>query len=146
RYDDRWMLDGGLVNPVPVSACRALGADVVIAVNLKAQLSGRHLSRSSRELAEGEASVEEQSIWQRLMEYFATAEGEDPGFFDVVATSINIMQDRITSSRMAGDPSEVTLISVRGDFRLMEFHRADEGTEEGRRVVERQGYAMGGVM
>ena len=43
------MLDGGLVNPVPVSACRALGADVVIAVNLNAQLVGRHLSRAGRE-------------------------------------------------------------------------------------------------
>lgn len=137
RYDDRWMLDGGLVNPVPVSACRALGADVVIAVNLNAQLIGRHLSRSSRELAEGEVSGEEQSIWQRLMEYFSTAEGEDPGFFDVVATSINIMQDRITRSRMAGDPSEVTLIPLLEDFALMDFHRADEAIEEGRRLVER---------
>lgn len=137
RYDDRWMLDGGLVNPVPVSACRALGADVVIAVNLNAQLIGRHLSRSSRELAEDEASAEEQSIWQRLMEYFSTSEGEDPGFFDVVATSINIMQDRITRSRMAGDPSEVTLIPLLEDFALMDFHRADEAIEEGRRLVER---------
>jgi NTE family protein len=122
---------------VPVSACRALGADIVIAVNLNAQLIGRHLSRSSRELAEGEASGEEQSIWQRLMEYFSTAEGEDPGFFDVVATSINIMQDRITRSRMAGDPSEITLIPLLDDFALMDFHRAGEAIEEGRNLVER---------
>ncbi len=48
------MLDGGLVNPVPVSAARAMGADVVIAVNLNAQLVGAHLSRDTRSQAEGE--------------------------------------------------------------------------------------------
>ena len=43
RHGDRWLVDGGLVNPVPVSVCRALGADVVIAVNLNGDLVGRHV-------------------------------------------------------------------------------------------------------
>jgi NTE family protein len=39
RYKkNQWLLDGGLVNPVPVSVCRALGADFVIAVNLNGDL------------------------------------------------------------------------------------------------------------
>lgn len=92
KMQGRWMLDGGLVNPVPVSAARAMGADVVIAVNLNAQLVGAHLSRDTRTQAEGEdGSDEERSIWHKMMGYFISEDDEDPGFFDVVASSINIM-------------------------------------------------------
>lgn len=138
KMQGRWMLDGGLVNPVPVSAARALGADVVIAVNLNAQLVGAHLSRETRSQAEGESiSEEERSVWHKVMDFFSADEGGDPGFFDVVASSINIMQDRITRSRMAGDPPEVTLVPMLEDYALMDFHRAQEAIEEGRLLVKR---------
>lgn len=138
KMQGRWMLDGGLVNPVPVSAARAMGADVVIAVNLNAQLVGAHLSRDTRSQAQREeGSEEERSIWHRMMGYFTSEDGDDPGFFDVVASSINIMQDRITRSRMAGDPPEVTLVPLLEDFALMDFHRAKEAIEEGRALVKR---------
>lgn len=136
KVEDSWMLDGGLVNPVPVSACRALGADVVIAVNLNAQLVGAHLPRNSRsELEKDSASAEEKSMWMRALEYFSGPGGGAPTFFDVVASSVNIMQDRITRSRMAGDPPEITLVPMLGDFALMDFHRASEAIDEGRRLV-----------
>lgn len=139
-YEERWMLDGGLVNPVPVSACRALGADVVIAVNLNTQLVGAHLSNAGREEAEREAhdrsETPERSFWSRVMARFQ-GDGLHPSFFDVIAASVNIMQDRITRSRMAGDPPEITLIPHLEDFALMDFHRAGEAIEEGRRLVQR---------
>ena len=72
-----------------------------------------------------------------MMGYFISEDDEDPGFFDVVASSINIMQDRITRSRMAGDPPEVTLVPLLEDFALMDFHRAKEAIEEGRSLVKR---------
>ena len=91
KRQGRWMLDGGLVNPVPVSAARAMGADVVIAVNLNAQLVGAHMARDSRAQADqAGGSDEERSIWNKMMDYFSSSDGEDPGFFDVVASSINI--------------------------------------------------------
>jgi len=135
KHDGRWMLDGGLVNPVPVSACRALGADVVIAVNLNAQLVGAHLSRLTGQQAEG-ATLEEKSIWQKVANYFSSGDPDNPGFFDVIAASVNVMQDRITRSRMAGDPPELTLIPLLADFALMDFHRAREAIVEGRRLVQ----------
>ena len=138
KRQGRWMLDGGLVNPVPVSAARAMGADVVIAVNLNAQLVGAHMARDSRaQVDQAGGSDEERSIWNKMMDYFSSSDGEDPGFFDVVASSINIMQDRITRSRMAGDPPEVTLVPMLEDFALMDFHRAKEAIEEGRALVKR---------
>lgn len=137
KHEERWMLDGGLVNPVPVSACRAHGADVVIAVNLNAQLVGRHLSRAGQEQVTREASTgQERNLWQRMVGALSSSEGDKPSMFDVVAASVNILQDRLTRSRMAGDPPEITLLPMLGDFALMDFHRADECIEEGRRLVQ----------
>lgn len=137
KHEERWMLDGGLVNPVPVSACRALGADVVIAVNLNAQLVGRHLSRAGQEEVAREASTrQERNLWQRMVASLSSSEDGKPSMFDVVAASVNILQDRLTRSRMAGDPPEITLLPVLSDFALMDFHRADECIEEGRRLVQ----------
>lgn len=138
KFEERWMLDGGLVNPVPVSAARAMGADIVIAVNLNAQLVGAHVSMASQgEQAAADAVPKvERSFWQRAGEYFTSSTGDNPSFFDVVASSVNIMQDRITRSRMAGDPPEITLVPLLEDFALMDFHRAKEAIREGRRLVE----------
>ena len=139
KHQDRWMLDGGLVNPVPVSACRAMGADVVIAVNLNAQLVGRHLSRSGREEVVREATTrQDRNLWRRMVESLSGSGGEDerPSMFDVVAASVNILQDRLTRSRMAGDPPEITLLPMLEDFALMDFHRAPECIAEGRRLVQ----------
>lgn len=137
KHDERWMLDGGLVNPVPVSACRAMGADVVIAVNLNAQLVGRHLSRAGQEEVAREASTrQEKNLWQRMIASLSSGDDDHPSVFDVVAASVNILQDRLTRSRMAGDPPEITLLPVLSDFALMDFHRAKECIEEGRRLVQ----------
>ncbi|MFN3714400.1 MAG: patatin-like phospholipase RssA [Alcanivoracaceae bacterium] len=142
KIDDRWMLDGGLVNPVPVSACRALGADVVIAVNLNAQLVGAHMPRHSHASVapdDAGATIEERTLLQKVTSYFISDdEDADPGLLDVVSASINIMQDRITRSRMAGDPAEISLLPQLEDFALMDFHRAKEAIEEGRQLVRRR--------
>lgn len=137
QHNGRYMLDGGMVNPVPISTCRALGADIVIAVNLNAQLVGAHFSNASRKEAERDAEEQESGLWQRMKNYFSEEDADaKPGFFDVVAASVNIMQDRITRARMAGDPAEVTLVPLLEDFAIMDFHRAGEAIAEGRRVVQ----------
>src|SRR5690606_25785572 len=155
QHEGRWMLDGGLVNPVPVSVCRALGAELVIAVNLNGQLIGRHLTRydtGSQDLEESDGEVpekteeqkaeeeSERSMWGKVMDYFSSSSGDNaepsPGFFDVIGASVNIMQDRITRSRMAGDPAELNLVPMLEDYAIMDFHRAAQAIEEGRRLVE----------
>ena len=110
--DGSWLLDGGLVNPVPVSLCRALGADIVIAVDLNTQLVGRHTlqHRSNNGHTDANKIVEEHQqdagALQRMKDWFTGSEkrnGEaddrdNPGIMEVMAASINIMQDRITRS------------------------------------------------
>ncbi|MBT8100216.1 MAG: patatin-like phospholipase family protein, partial [Gammaproteobacteria bacterium] len=154
-HQDRWLIDGGVVNPVPVSLCRAMGADYVIAVNLNTQM-GKHPRRqrrfarpakaeSSPEPGNGDEEDSWTSLerWSRLVDGLTEAlksdesEAEEPGMFDVMATSINLMQDQITRSRMVGDPPSLHIKPILGDFNMMDFHRADEAIAIGRKSVDR---------
>lgn len=148
--DGKWLVDGGLVNPVPVSACRALGAEITIAVNLNGDLVGRRgagwgvphdvpaqtdekvdaLNRFAREIPD---ALREQVI--RLVAQLLRPGPPTPGYFDVLANSVNIMQDRITRSRLAGEPPDVLLLPRLADFNLMDFTRAGEAATEGRHCV-----------
>ncbi len=142
RRGDAWMVDGGLVNPVPVSLCRALGAEVVIAVNLNGDIVGRHIARYTaerEEKREGALRHVEATLLERLSNGFAnllpTPQG--PGIFEVMAASINIMQDRITRSRMAGDPPDVLLAPRLAQIALMDYDRSSETIEAGYHCVLR---------
>jgi NTE family protein len=158
--EDKLLVDGGLVNPVPVSLARAMGGDVVIAVNLNGDLIGRHFfihggeevsdEDSERELAEIEEKDTIIAKWAakmktgfgvRLDSYISSLrkkESPDPGLFDVIAGSVDIMQDRITRSRMAGEPPDIHITPMLSHVGLMEFDRADESIREGREATRRQ--------
>ena len=149
EHEGRWLVDGGLVDPVPISLCRAMGAEMVIAVNLNGGLVGRHfqLKQPARERSEpGTGSWQawsariRESLNGKSSQWLTGLLGKsrrEPGLFDVMAGSINIMQDRITRSRMAGDPPEVHLAPRLAHLGIMEFDRAEEAIAEGRAAVER---------
>ncbi|CEG58616.1 patatin-like phospholipase family protein [Legionella fallonii] len=154
------MLDGGLVNPVPISLARAMGADYVIAVNLNSDLVGRHFSRphsdapadnhdDKKKLEYVETHDPNTAMWAsklkadfniRLDSFISSLRKKkisEPGLFDVIAGSINIMQDRITYSRMAEDPPDVLITPKLGYIGLMEFDRSQETIREGRQATRR---------
>ena len=139
-YEERMLVDGALVNPVPVSLARAMGADIVIAVDLSSDLLGRRL----REEPEPELPESEISKWRRKLQANLGAllasnsdnEPEFPSLLDVVANSIDIMQVRICRSRMAGDPPEVIVTPRLAHLGLLDFHRSKEAIKEGERSVE----------
>ncbi len=144
KVDDRWMLDGGLVNPVPVSACRALGADVIIAVDVNADFfesrgsataAGRSL-RFREERGDGNEAVPAAKggadVALRLLQPAAPAA---PSYFDVLTTAVNIMEDQITRARLAGEPPQIMLVPRVGGMNPMDFHRAAEAIERGRAAV-----------
>ena len=184
-HEGRLLVDGGLVNPVPVSLARAMGADIVIAVDLNADIMRKHmkpvdmsetelrihtrevhLSQLHAELQEPVAPSEAQSSpqegpgpvspvgwsgkWKSSMTSVKTLsssfmrmgrkeggeeEDEDsprvPSLVNVVMASVNIMQMRITRSRMAGDPAEVLIAPRLSHIGLMDFHRGRESIDEG---------------
>ncbi|MCW8830127.1 MAG: patatin-like phospholipase RssA [Gammaproteobacteria bacterium] len=161
KHNDRWLVDGGLVDPVPVSLCRAMGADIVIAVSLNADIVGKHLRNNhtqNHSIISNEAIKEnEQPLWDRISDQLdktmqvqkslllSRLFGDSlnaPGLIDVLAGSLNIMQDRITRSRMAGDPPDIILSPRLAHFGLMEFDRGEIAIAEGRACVDRMRSAL----
>ena len=146
-HEGRWLLDGGLVNPVPVSICRALGADFIIGVNLNADvlsqnvppvptdnMDANYYKRNVPEAADdGGNSINTDSWLTRLM----GKRNVTPGLLEVVGGAVNIMQDRITRSRAAGEPPEVMLAPKLGGIGMFEFDRAEECIVEGISCVDR---------
>ena len=135
------LVDGGLVNPVPVSLARAMGADVVIAVDLNSDILGRHLRADPQPEAPaghvGDLIRRLGDNLGRLMPTHSSDEPAIPSMLDVLASSINIMQVRITRSRMAGEPPDLVVAPRLAHLGLLDFHRAKEAIEEGARAVER---------
>jgi NTE family protein len=139
-HDGMTLVDGGLVNPVPVSLARAMGADFVIAVDLSSDKLGRHAAAKSRVETQGSPIDEWISKLQAnlggLIPTRTPGENKPPSMYDVVFSSIDIMQVRIARSRMAGDPPDVIVSPRLGHFHMLDFHRAKEAIEEGKRAVE----------
>ncbi len=139
--DDRPLIDGGVTNPVPVSACRAKGATYVIAVPLPAsQAPGERLSRQS--------PATDASAWKKALAAFREPErfvakqlfGDEPGALTTASVSVaalNILLDRMTRVRLASDPPDVTVTSEIGQIALLEFDRADEAIKIGAEATER---------
>lgn len=146
-HDQRWLLDGALVNPVPVSPCRALGSQMVIAVNLggdfigKAKkpgvsyptVSGFDILSDENENANARRKAESNTESKR----FFRRNKDEPSLFGVMMSAMNISQDRLSRSRMAGDPPDVVISPRVGHVGLMEFDRAQECIEAGEEAVER---------
>ncbi|MCX5834426.1 MAG: patatin-like phospholipase family protein [Deltaproteobacteria bacterium] len=140
QHDGKWLVDGGLVNPVPVSLCRSLGADIVIAVNLNGDIVGKHVSQKG-------TTTDSESIIDRFTRSFKSysttlfpspePENTPPALFDAIALSLNIMQDRVTRSRMAGDPPDIHLAPKLSHIGLLEAYRGKEAIWEGRECVRR---------
>jgi NTE family protein len=150
--DGALLVDGGLVNPVPVSMCRALGADLVIAVDLSWGKLGIYRDRSRGNTSSLDSTVElpqaaphDMPGWLGRMGrgWFARAakkveeQVKMPSIFEVFTTSLDIVEMRVARSRLSGDPADVLLTPLLPGFGTMEFHRAKEAIEEGRAAVER---------
>jgi NTE family protein len=139
----RWLMDGALVNPIPITAARALGADLVICVNLNSEVRARGtvlpFDGDSEDEAEIEAALEEPRLWG----LFGTPRPDRPkkpnapGIATVMIDAFNITQDRIARSRLAGDPPDVMVAPKLAKMGLFEFHRAAECIELGRQAAER---------
>jgi len=151
KIDGRWLFDGALVNPIPVSVCRALGARYVIAVNLNYDISSRSAAANAivDHAEEEEAEAREEMVakdksgvgarWLLTRQLFGR--GEDvPGISTVMVDALNIVQDRIARSRLAGDPPDALISPRLQGIGLFDFHRADEliqrGETAGRREAE----------
>ena len=149
RKNDKWLVDGGLVNPVPVSVCRAMGADVVIAVNLNGDIVGKRFRKPEKDFKKSDKNDTEKAtgIMDKFTDLvdgyteslFSTKKDKDqcPSLFETIASSVNITQDRITKSRMVGDPPDILLSPKLSQIGLLELYRGNEAIAEGEKCVKR---------
>jgi NTE family protein len=150
RLGGRWLMDGALVNPIPITTARALGADIVICVNLNGDIRIRGTVIQSHSVEDEPPSelvdmtAEEPRRWG-LFNPMIDAAGrirgrrpsDAPGIASVMVDAFNITQDRIARSRLAGDPPDVMISPKTALTGLFEFHRAAEFVELGRQAAER---------
>ena len=146
KLDGRWLFDGAIVNPIPVSVCRAMGASVVIAVNLQHDVFGKGTVLTDMRLGLEEVLPEPSPLAEgakgggamRLLhrQFFGDG-GDTPGISTVMMEAFNITQDRIARSRLAGDPPDFTIAPRLGGFGAFDFHRADELIGLGMAATER---------
>jgi NTE family protein len=152
KINGRWLFDGALVNPIPVTLCRALGAEVVIAVNLVSDPTFRgtiiHDPRSIEPALEqfkfglpgsGRTLTERLfgGVGGNLRRLFGKREDGAPGIANAMMDAFNIAQGRISRSRLAGDPPDVLITTRLGKVGLFDFHRADELIAAGREATRR---------
>ena len=161
HVNQQWLVDGGITNPVPVSAARAMGAEIIIAVNLNEDILGRHLAPSTGKVPEFTGESEERDLFSQLLDRLNTGlrdkavngwrssnkKGSEeevvrPGLLEVMASAINIMQVQITHNRMAGDPPDILITPKLGRLGLLEFDRAAEAINEGHAATARESSAL----
>ncbi|MGR3433381.1 MAG: patatin-like phospholipase family protein [Shimia sp.] len=147
RHGDRWLLDGGVVDPIPVAACRALGVEVVIASNPNARLDGVIWRDDARHPQENTEDVQGlAATLGSLLAPVVPAGPVPPGYVAVVSAAIEIMMDHIQRGRMAGDPPHVQLNGTLGDMGLADMHLAARAIAEGIAMVGRQAEFIDGLM
>jgi NTE family protein len=144
HYEDRWLIDGGVVNPVPVSLCYAMGADIVIAVNLNTPHLRRLAKRESR--IKAEQTAEERSYLLKFKSLFGEwlRAANEPTMIEVLTAAIGIMQERIARSRLAGEPPHLEICPI-VDLELMDFHRAGDAIAAGEQAVSAVAAALDGL-
>lgn len=120
----RILVDGALVNPVPVSICRMHERRSVVAVNLNYDLFGR--------AAVLQHSAEDPDLkGQNAAGKLRKTDGNRIGITGVMVEAFNIIQDRIARARMAGDPPDLSIQPKLGHIGLTEFHKASDAIEIG---------------
>jgi NTE family protein len=148
----RWLFDGALVNPIPVSVCRALGARYVIAVNVNSDSCGRGTVVSDMEALSLPASAAEaepatadgllarngRAVKKLLQRQFFGGGDSGPGIPRVMMEAFNIVQDRIARSRLAGDPPDAVILPRLHGFGLFDFHRAEAMIQAGMAAARRE--------
>ncbi len=143
-HKGRWLVDGAVANPVPVNQCRHMGADFVIAVNLSADFRPRLIEKCELDHEENQRKTD--AMLDRADDSFIKKwlspdpkpnKRLSPGIVGVMSSSLEILQARVTRSRLAGEPPDILIEPQLHDVGMLEFYRAKEVAEKGKQAVER---------
>jgi NTE family protein len=152
HIDGRWLIDGALVNPVPTSVCRAFDSRLVIAVNLNRDAFGKastsQMTLTDEDFAETQEAIENIAdvnpdnmsknnlSYRAVIKQLFSSSPRKPGMTTILLSSLNIVQDRLARSRLAGDPADININPKVGHISLLEFNRVQEAIELGEAATE----------
>lgn len=145
RHKNRWLVDGGVLDPVPVGVARAMGADIVIAVNLNSRLISRKRHTKTEAAPEIAQPPVRNEFLKKLTERYEAAEkifrtrldleenddSHTPGIRQAINNSIQLMQDRITRVNFAVNPPNILIAPRLGDLKMLEYDQVEHAIEEG---------------
>lgn len=144
-HKGRWLIDGGVVDPVPVGVARAMGADIVIAVNLDSELVSRKRHQKIDTASEIKSSPVGNEFLKKLTARYEAMEKiirerlelqkknkpTPPGTRQVINAAIQLMQDRITRVNFAVNPPDILIAPRLGDLKMLDYDQVEHGIEEG---------------
>ncbi len=139
EYGGRLLVDGGLLNPVPIAPTLRDMTDLTIAVSL----SGKAAYREP-ELPQPEKSEPRTWYHQKVFDFVnglqdmfnGNGHDDDTGFFDVISMSIDAMQSTIANFKLAGHSPDVLIELPKNICTIYEFERAVEMIEIGHKKAE----------
>lgn len=152
NFDGTYLMDGAIVNPIPVSVCRALGADMVIAVNLNHNMfqKGGFLPDADfleEEISESIEENQEARLFEKNKDHSALKllhrqlverkNGNAPGISTSLMDAFNITQDRIARARLAGDPPDLVINPHLEGLGMFDFHKGEEAIKRGEIAAKR---------
>jgi NTE family protein len=120
RIRGRLLVDGGLLNPIPIAPALNHETDLIVAVNLNAARTERR--RGGPRLEEAKEG---------------DGKGEIPGIFDIMSLSMDTMQNAIARLKLAGYSPDLVVDVPRDACSFYEFYRADELIALGRECASR---------
>ena len=141
--NDRWLVDGGLVDPVPVKVVREMGADVVIAIDLNSGLVSKKPPKESKGKIKqiqkernefitriaSQYSSAERAVKNRINHWFSSS--SKPSIIDVLGSSVGIIEEQITRINLAIDPPDILIQPRLGDLKMFDFDQAERSILEG---------------
>jgi NTE family protein len=131
----RLLVDGALVNPLPIAPAQAMGARMTIAVDLNADIIGKaakpgqafHTVAGFDMFNDKDVPpAEQERLSSTMTKRLFRRQENHPSLFGVMVSALTIMQDRLTRARVAGDPPDIHIKPKIGDIGLLEFEKAEE--------------------
>ncbi|MBL4827578.1 MAG: patatin-like phospholipase family protein [Spongiibacteraceae bacterium] len=133
------LIDGGILNPVPIAPTFKDLTDKTIAVNLAGS------PNNNLNLPEDKPEVPvEKSIFNRKIDQFidsikpAKTEKTFNGMYDIISQSIDAMQGAVARQKLAAYPPDIVLELPRNLCSTLDFHRADEMIAAGYELAKTQ--------
>ena len=126
HYNGVDLIDGGVLNPVPIAPTFSDNTDFSIAVNLGGSIKTENGTETQVSLIDEEPTSKLDSFLARFKSKAVLHNRNEWGAYDVVNQAFDAMQSTIARQKLAAYPADYFVEIARNVCGTLEFHRADE--------------------